>query len=77
MWTDPGTQTQLEGLVGTPDPRRSPPTMCLKQAMPRRERALCAEGASPAPARRAAPLPHLRGPGEGGGAAAGGRGAFV
>ena len=74
--TDPGAASR--GLVGTPHPRRSPPTFSSKQAVPRTEPERSPRRAAPGPgARRAAPRPHLRGPGEGGGAAAGGRGAFV
>lgn len=55
--TDPDS---LEGLVGTPLPRRSPPTFCLKEAVPRTELQRSARRAAPRPrARRAAPRPHL------------------
>lgn len=59
-----GDRRSLQGLVGTPLPRRSALPICLKQAVPRTEGVLYAEGGSQALGqRRAAPLPHLRGPG--------------
>lgn len=77
---DPRIQTQPRGSGWDSPPLPLPtyPTFCLKQAVPRTELLRSARRAAPRPgARRAAPRPHLRGPGEGGGAAAGGRGAFV
>lgn len=52
-----GPRRSLQGLAGTPLPRCSPPTICLKQAVPRTERALWAEGGSPAPGQKGGPSP--------------------
>lgn len=65
----------LEGLVGTPIPRHSVHT--LKHTVPRTEQHWGPRAAPQPRARRDGPSPPPARLGEGGGAAAGGRGAFV
>lgn len=72
-----GPRCSLQGLVRTPLPRLSALPICLKQAVPRTEVVLHAEGGSPAPSQKGGPSTPPARPWEGGGAAAVERGAFV